>query len=249
MKKILIGLVGLIIVFSIALILFVGNLDKIIKGAIEGIGTELLGEPVTVSAVELDLKSGTGQISGFKIANPSGYKAQNAFEMGMIRLAIDIGSLGKQPLVVNELNINSPVVELEARADGSSNLNILLENIEQNSDQADKKAAEQQPQSGESKKGEPARISFKKLAITGVTVNAVIPGQDPANVVIPDIVKENVGGESGVTPAQIGSIIIGDIIGQILKATLEKKLSEKMEDSAKGLFEDIKNKLAPDTTN
>lgn len=115
-----------------------------------------------MSAVELDLKSGTSQISGFKIANPSGFTAQNGFEMGMIRRAIDIGSLGKQPLVVNELNINSPVVELEVRADGSSNINILLENIEQNGDQADKKAAEEQPQSGESKKGEPGTYQFQE---------------------------------------------------------------------------------------
>ena len=221
----------------------------IIKRALEGIGSELLGVTVTVSAVELDLKSGTSQISGFKIANPSGFTAQNGFEMGMIRRAIDIGSLGKQPLVVNELNINSPVVELEVRADGSSNLNLLLENIEQTSDQADKKAAEEQPQSGESKKGEPAQISFKKLVIAGVTVNAVIPGQDPTKVVIPDIVKENVGGDSGVTPAQVGAIIIGDIHGQIFKATLEKKRSEKMGNAAKGLFDDIKNKLSPDKTN
>ena len=249
MKKILIGLIGLIIVAGIAIFLFVGNLDKIIKGALEGIGTELLGVPVTVAAVELDLKSGTGQISGFKIANPSGFKAQNAFEMGMIRLAIDIGSLGKQPLVVNELNISSPVVELEAKVDGSSNLNILLDNIEKNSDQADKKAAEQQPQPEESKKGEPVRISFKKLAITGVTVNAVIPEQDPTKVVIPDIVKDNVGGDTGVTPAEVGAVIIGDIISQSLKATIEMKLSEKMEHAAKGLFDDIKNKFSPDKTN
>lgn len=249
MKKILIGLIGLIVVVGIALFLLVGNLDKIIKGALEGIGSELLGVPVTVSAVDLDLRSGTGQISGLKIANPPGFKAASAFEMDMIRLGIDLGSLGSQPFVLNELNINSPVVELEAKEDGSINLKTLLDNIEKNSAQADKKAADEQPEGGEVKKGEPVRISFKNLAITGVTVNAVIPGQEPATVVIPDIVKNNVGGDTGLTPAQIGGVIIGDIITHSLKASMEKKLTDKVEEATKGVFDNIKNKLSPDKGN
>jgi len=248
MKKILIGVVGLLIVASIAFFVLVGNLDKILKGALESIGSELLGVPVTVSAVELDLKSGTGQISGFTIANPPGYKAQNAFQVNMIRLGIDIGSLGKQPIVLSELNIQSPIVELEAKEDGSSNLQTLLNNIEKNSAKADKKAAEQQPETEGVKKGEPVRMSFKKLAITGVTVNAIVPSQEPQQVVIPDLVMENVGGDTGLTPAEVGSVIIGDIIGQSLKSSLEKKLTEKVNEAAKGLFDDIKQKLSPDTT-
>ncbi len=246
MKKILIGVAGLVIVASLAFFVLVGNLDKILKGALESIGSELLGVPVTVSAVKLDLKSGTGQISGFTIANPPGYSAKNAFQMDSIRLGIDIGSLGKQPIVMSELNIQSPKVELEAREDGSSNLQTLLNNIEKNSAQADKKAAEQQPEMEGVEKGEPLRMSFKKLAITGVTVNAIVPGQEPEQVVIPDIVMENVGGASGLAPAEVGSLIIGDIIGKSLKSALEKKLTEKVTEGAKGLIDDIKQKLTPD---
>lgn len=245
MKKILIGLIGLIVIAGIALFLLIGNLDKIIKGALEGIGSELLGVPVTVSSVKLDLKSGTGEISGFYIANPSGYQAKNAFQVDTIRLGLDLGSLGKQPLVVNDLDISSPVVELEAKQDGSSNLKTLLDNIEKNSAQADKKATEQQPSVEGVEKGEPIRISFKKLAITGVNVNTVVPGQDPVKVVIPDIVKTNVGGNTGITPAEVGGVIIGDIISNSLKASLEKKLTEKLEEATKGLLNDIKNKLSP----
>ena len=246
MKKILIGIVGLVIVASLAFLVLVGNLDKILKGALESVGSELLGVPVTVSTVELDLKSGTGQISGFTIANPPGYTAKNAFQMNMIRLQIDIGSLGKQPIVISELNILSPKVELEAREDGSSNLQTLLNNIEKNSAQADKKAAEQQPETDGVKKGEPVRMSFNKLSITGVTVSAIVPSQEPEQIVIPDIFMENVGGTSGLTPSEVGSLIIGDIIGQSLKSSLDKKLTEKVTEAAKGLFDDIKQKLTPD---
>ena len=246
MKKILIGVVGLVIVASLAFIVLVGNLDKILKGAIESIGSDLLGVPVTISAVEIDLKSGSGQISGFTIANPPGYTAKNAFQMNKIRLEIDIGSLGKQPIVISELNIQNPKVELEAREDGSSNLQTLLNNIEKNSAQADKKAAEQQPETEGVKKGEPLRISFNKLSISGVTVNAIVPSQEPDQVVIPDIVMENVGGASGLTPAEVGSLIIGDIIGQSLKSALGKKFTEKVSEATKDLVDDIRRKLTSD---
>ena len=71
MKKIIIGSVGVVVLVGVVIFVMIGNLDKIIKGALEGVGSELLGVQVTVSEVELDIKSGTGQITGFAIANPS----------------------------------------------------------------------------------------------------------------------------------------------------------------------------------
>jgi hypothetical protein len=243
MKKILIGIAALLIVGAIALYLLVGNLDKILKGAIEGAGSELLGVPVTVESVELDLKSGMGQISGITIANPVGYQAANAFRMDMIRLGLDLSSLRKQPIVIRELNIQSPTVDLEVNEQGGSNMQTLLDNIKQNSAKTDEKAAEEQPSQEETGTKEPVKLSFTKLAIIGVTVNGVVPGQEPTQVVLPDIVKENVGGTEGLTPAQVGGVIIGDIAAQSLQAVVEKKLSEKMEEAAQGLFNDLKKKL------
>lgn len=242
-KKIGIGAAVLVVLLGITMYLLLGNLDKILKGAIEGVGSELLGVPVKVAEVEIDLKSGMGEIRGMSIANPAGYQAQNAFEMDTIRLEIDLSSLRSQPIMIDEFKVRSPVVELEARADGSSNLQELLDNIEKNSAKADEKAAEEQPSADGSAENEPVRLSFKKLAITGVTVNAVIPDKDPAPVVLPDMVRENVGGTEGLTPAQVGGVIIGDIVAQSVAAALQKKLSEKVEEAAKGLFDDLKSKL------
>jgi hypothetical protein len=246
MKKIIIALVVLLVLAGIGVFLLVGNLDKIMKGALEGVGTELLGVPVTVGAVDIELKSGSGQITGLTVANPPGYQDANGFKMDMIRLGINLGSLGKQPIVIDELSIKSPVVELEVKEDGSSNLQTLLNNIKQNSAKADQKAAEEQPQSEGVDEGEPIRMRFNKLAITGVTVNAVVPGQEPQQLLIPDTLLENVGGETGITPAELGGLILGNIITQSLEAALEKKLTEKVEEAAKGLFDNLKNKLVPE---
>ena len=80
-----------------------------------------------------------------------------------------------------------------------------------NSAKTDEKAAEERPSQEETGQKEPVKLSFTRLAITGVTVNGVVPGQEPTQVVLPDIVRENVGGSEGLTPAQVGGVIIGDM--------------------------------------
>jgi hypothetical protein len=245
MKKLLIGLVAFAVIGIVAIALLVGNIDKIIKGALEGVGSELLGTQVAVAAVELDLKDGVCQISGFSIANPAGYSSEKAFQMDEIRLELKLSSLDKQPLIVNELKVQNPEVRLEAKEDGSSNLQTLLDHIETNSDKADKKAAEQQPDSKNVPKGEPIHISFGKLAIIGVKVHASIPSQEPETVVIPDIVMHNVGQETGLTPAEIGKVIIGEIITKSLQATLKKKMTEKVKEATKGFLGDLEKRIIP----
>lgn len=245
MKKLMIGLAVVVVLVVVAVVLLLGNLDKIVKGALEGIGTELLGVPVRVSAVEIKLTSGAGEISGLTISNPSGYVSKNAFQMDMIRLGINLGSLGKQPLVIDELNINNPVLWLELQDDGGSNLQELMDNMEKNSANADKKAAEQQPDSEAVPEGEPARIAFGKLAITGVTVHVMKTSQKLETVVIPDIVLQNVGKGTGLTPGEIGKVIFGEIITSSLKTILKKKVTEKVEEATKGFLNDLKNKLIP----
>lgn len=246
MKKLLIGVAAIAIVVVVAAVLLIGNIDRIIKGALEGTGSELLGTEVRVAAVDFDLKKGSGQISGLSIANPAGYSSENAFEMDMIRLELRLSSLREQPLVVRELKIKDPVVRLEAREDGSANLKTLLDNIEANSAKADKKAAERQPESDNIPRGEPVRISFKELAVTGVTVHASIPGQEPEAVVLPDIVMENIGQGKGLTPAEIGTVIVGEIITESLEETLKKKMTEKAKEAAEGFLDDLKKKIMPD---
>ena len=138
MKKILIGISAIVVVVFLAAVFFLGNIDKIVKGALEGVGSELLGVPVKVASVKIELKSGSGQITGLTIANPTGYSAPNAFQMDMIRLGLNLGSLGKQPIVVDELKVVNPVVQLEVKKDGSSNLKTLQDNIDKNRVKADK---------------------------------------------------------------------------------------------------------------
>jgi hypothetical protein len=243
MKKLVVGAAVCAVVVAAAVVLLVGNLDRIVKKVIEDTGSKIIGTRVTVAEVKVDLKDGAGQIVGLRIANPAGYSSAAALETEMVRLELKLRSLKEQPLVVRELKVQDPVVRLEARVDGSSNLQTLLKNIEKNSADADGRAAEGQPGSKSVPGEESPRISFGTLSITGVEVHADIPGQKPETVVMPDIVMRNVGGAAGLTPAEIGTVILGEVLRRSLEAALKKTMTDKVKEATQGLLKDLRKKL------
>ena len=74
--------------------------------------------PSESDSVRIKIKNGAGQIRGLKVGNPKGYATANAFDMSLLRLGIELKSLGKQPLVLDELTIDSPVVNMEINQRG-----------------------------------------------------------------------------------------------------------------------------------
>ena len=252
MKKILIGLGVLVIIAIVAVVILLGSLDKIVKNVIEDSGSELMGVPVTVADIDIKVFGGAAQITGLVIPNPAGYTTENAFKMDLIRLDVGLLSLLKSPLTIEELIIDSPVVTLEVKNDGQSNLQELLDNINRNSEKADEGAAEEKPKEepGDEAKKEPApskeptRLAFGKLIIKGVTVNVIRESskEKPVSVTIPPIELTNVGGEIGVTPAKLGVIVVGGIIESALENALKETVKKEAGKAAEGLFQKLGSK-------
>ena len=55
------------------------NLDSIVKAAVEKVGSDVTGTEVTLDNVEISLTSGKGSLLGFRMTNPSGFEADEAF--------------------------------------------------------------------------------------------------------------------------------------------------------------------------
>lgn len=252
MKKVFIGLGLLVVIAIVALVILLGSLDKIVKGVIEDSGSELMGVPVTVADIDIKIFGGAAQITGLVIPNPAGYTTEDAFKMDLIRLDIGLLSLLKSPIVIEELIIDSPVVTLEVKKDGKSNLQELLDNINRNSEKGDEEDAEEKPKEepeDEAKKEpapakEPTRMAFGKLIIKGVTVNVIQESSEekPVSVTIPPIELTDVGGEIGVTPAKLGVIVVGGIIESALENALKEALAKEAGKAAEGLFKKLGSK-------
>ena len=245
MKKLFIILGVVVVVAVVAVIILIGSLDKIVKNVIESSGSELMGVPVTVSGVKIKLTSGSGEITGLKIANPPGYKEKDAFRMDMIRVAIAITSLSSSPIVINDLTIDSPIVNLEVKENKQSNLQELMDNINRNSDKADQKAAEEQPKTESGAPAEPILLAFKKLSIKGVTVNIIkeSSGDKVQSLTLPAIELTDVGGNEGVTPGKLGGIIFGAIIKNTLESFLKDAAAAQVEKAGEGLMKKLDSKL------
>ena len=86
MKKVLIGLVVLIIIIAAAIYYVLGNLDSIVEAAIEKHGSAALKTSVDVGSVSINLKEGSAQINDLTIDNPKGFETDYLFFMGTTRV-------------------------------------------------------------------------------------------------------------------------------------------------------------------
>lgn len=241
MKKFLFVLLMLFVVGVAVVFVFMTKLDGMVKTQIEMIGTEALGQTVSVDSVSIELKSGAGEINGLKIKNPDGFSDRNAFQMDKIRLGINIRSVSTSPLILNEMIIEAPVISLEIREDGTSNLDEIIAHLEAQSD-ADEKPKEAEEATEESK---PIYLAIKKLRIAGVQLTVRHPkwGPNPKEFVLPDIELSDVGGEIGVQPSALGVVIVGTIaeegLKEALKAEAKNQAGKLLDKASQSLFKKL----------
>lgn len=231
-KKVLIG-VGVIIVLLLVVVWQVGsNLDKIVAGVIEDVGSDVLKTDVSVSGVVIDLKGSKAGIAGMTIANPAGYSRANLFDLEGIAVDLDINSLSQDVLVIKAIVIQNPKILFEGDADGGSNMQTLLDNIESGSSDSDDESS-----------GEATRMIIDRFEFTGGQVKAsseTKPGE-VTDITLPAISMSGIGrAEGGVTAdvvaGRIGKKLVGEIINAAVKAGVNKALEEKK----KGFLEKLK---------
>ena len=102
--------------------------------------------------------------------------------------------------------------------------------------ETEEKAAPQK----ESVKKDTIRLAFGTLSVTGVTVEVNQDGTAVEKAVVPNIIQQNVGGSTGLAPADVGKLILGNSIAGSLQNALKKKLSEKIEEATGDFFNKIK---------
>jgi hypothetical protein len=129
MKKVLIGIGILVVLVAIAIILVVENLDTLVKKGIETAGPAILQAEVKVDKVNISLSSGSGELEGFMVGNPAGFKTPYAFDMDRIKIQLDPKSITTDSIHIKQILIEGPRINYEG-AIGQSNLNRLQANAE-----------------------------------------------------------------------------------------------------------------------
>jgi len=238
MKKLLIVAAVIVVLIVVLALLLVSNLDSLVAKAIEKSGSGLTQTRVSVSGVDISLREGHGSIKGLRIANPPGYRSGTALALEDITIDLDVKSVRKDPIVIEEVRIQAPTISAEITKTGGSNIDELRKRVQA-------ATAGKSGQPGKSAK----RIRIDRFVFERgrVEVDASSLGLEKSAIDLPEIRLENVGGANGAPPDEIGRIILttvaekaaSEIAGSEIDRLVKEKLGGSLGDKAKGLFKKI----------
>ena len=232
MKKLVLGGLALVVIaLGVGIFYTMSNLDRLVAEAIEKHGSEVTQTRVGVGGVDISVREGRGSIQGLTVANPDGFEGGNAFSLGDITLDIDLASVRKDPIVIDEILIRAPQVSAVFKSDGGSNLDDLRKQVQSH--------APAGAGGGEDRSSDPAKLRIRKLTFEGgkIDVDATALGLDQRSLDLADIHMSDIGGASGATADEIATIILSrlakdaaqDIAGSEVKRQIENKLGEEAE--------------------
>ncbi len=124
--KVLLVIVPLIIIILIIALLVA--LNPIIAAAVEKVGSMATGTNVVIREVDISPFSGVGVIRGFTIGNPPEFKTENAFELGLVQVKLDLRSLLTDTIVIKEVIITAPEITYEQQL-RTNNISQIRQNV------------------------------------------------------------------------------------------------------------------------
>jgi len=185
---------------------------------------------VKLESFSLSIFSGKGTIKGFIIGNPEGFKTASSFELGEVRIDIDLMSLLSDTIVIEEIYINAPKITYEMGM--PSNIGQIQKNVEEFSGPAAE--GEEPEEEPEEKAGPGKNIVIKRFVIENgkISLSAKLLQGQAVTVPLPRFERENIGGESE-----------GKSIGEVANEIFTP-LTASISTVAKKGFEDARKRLA-----
>jgi hypothetical protein len=235
-KLIMVAIAVLILIAGLFVYLY-NSIDSIVKNGIERYGTDVCGTRVSVGSVDISLKSGHGTVHGLRVANPDGFSHDSAVSLGEATLAIDIGSINRDPIVISEIRVKAPVASAELDEKLATNLGWIRNHVQ------DYQVRSAKPAAGKQDSGFEKRITIRSFVIEeGVLKgDATRIGREKGEWEMPPIELSNLGGEQGVRPEAMAKVISAALFAraeqvaadhmkaaavQEIKNQAEKKLEE-----------------------
>ncbi len=205
MKRVLIiGGLALLIVIGLLMYGLFTSLDSIVQAAIQNYGSEVTQTPVTVKEVTIGVTDGQGAIKGLRVGNPTGFTTDQAFQLGEIYLALDVGTITGDPVVVKEIRIDKPAVTYELGPDGS-NIDAIQQNVE---------AYIGPGKSSQDDNSKGPKLVIENLSIEGgeITVKTTVLTEQALSTRLPDIHMKDIGkAKGGTSPGEVAKQIVAQL--------------------------------------
>lgn len=165
--KISLSTIGALLLAIILLILF--WLGPTVKMVVQKIGTKALGTEVQIEKLSINPRNGTVNLAGFTVANPEVFGRTNAVSLTSLDIAIDMGSLFSDTVVVHQIKIHSPHFIYEQSA-ASDNISEFISNIQHFAD-IDPNAPPKEKSKKSKKPSDPKQVIVELLEINDVQIH------------------------------------------------------------------------------
>lgn len=235
MKKVLIGVVVVLLILGGGVVYVFMNAGGIIKQVVEDVGSEATQTKVSLNKVDLSIQSGEAALTGFQMGNPSGFKTAKAMSFGIVSVKIDPDSVTKDVIVVREIVIEKPEITYEFASAGGSNFDAIQRNVDayaKSKGAGGGSGGNQQASSSEGGK----KVIIEQLYVRGgkIGVSAdFLQGKD-MSADLPTIHLTDIGKKSnGATAAEVADQLLTEINKSATRVVSSMGVG-KMMDAAKG---------------
>ncbi len=213
--------IGLVVITIAGGLIFTFTIDRIVQNGMEDMGSEMTGTTVSVEGVSISPLSGQGTITGFTVANPEGYNRDEAIRVEEISIELDVMSLFADEMVIRELILESPFIQIEQKLP-ENNIREIMEAIEAASDEETE---------------ESYLIIDRFLMRNGsADLYTEVGGERSATVQLEELELTDIGREeTGQTTRQVVRQIAEPVAERALQAAIESG-GEQIRDALEGLF-------------
>lgn len=205
---------GFGIAIAVILILVVSAkfwLGATIKSAVNGLGSTILGVPVSVESVSVNLVGGKVRMNALEIGNPEGFESTPyLFRMDGLSIDIAVGDLLKGQTHIYDITVDGPHVWYHQKIP-SSNVGKLLDILEEKYPQDEGKAKDAAKGDKEAK---PVVIDHLLVKEGTIGLKMGVGGEIP----LLQIELNDIGKDGALMPVQVIKLLITSIFKGVLSA-------------------------------
>jgi hypothetical protein len=234
-KKMAVVLLVVAALIGATLYWLAGNMDRMVKHAIESYGSEMTQAKVSLGAVKISPSSGKGLISNLTVGNPTGFKTPHVLQVAQLEVEIDLASLTQDVVHIRRIAILAPDVIYEKGA-SQTNLDAISSHIAN--------ASSTRQGDGVQKTGKKLIVDLLTMQNAQAQASAAFMNGKTVAIALPDLTLKDIGrAKGGVTAGELGQAITTALTARLSPAANFDRLLksgsgmlDQVESSVKKLF-------------
>ncbi|MGD2038703.1 MAG: hypothetical protein PVH28_12500, partial [Desulfobacterales bacterium] len=231
----------------VVVVVGLSKLGPLVKMAVNTYGPKITDTELRVDDVGISIFSAEAKLKKFFLGNPSGFKSPSAMKVGSIYVDVDEGSITKDTIIINKVEVVGPEITYEKRGK-SDNFRSILSNVQKNVPKGD--SAKKEP----AQEGPGKQLIINDFIIKDGKVNLAVAmpggalGDQEIKTDLPDIHLTDIGKKKGgASPAEVAKEIFTALYGKVTSPNVLGALNDQLKklggESAEALEEAAKQGL------